>query len=111
MDIQQQVEAVKRELAELIIKHLKENKLPAEKAKKLAEDFLNVLPIKDRQDLLEKLKNLGENYLEAKEVYVDELKRASEKKRIDTLSQMRDHIKQGNIDNAIETAKTLNRGD
>ena|SRR3989344_6842098 len=111
MDIQQQVEAVKRELVELIIKHLKENKLPAEKAKKLAEDFLNVLPIKDRQDLLEKLKNLGENYLEAKEVYVDELKRASEKKRIDTLSQMRDHIKQGNIDNAIETAKTLNRGD
>ena len=111
MDIQQQVEAVKRELVELIIKHLKENKLPAEKAKKLAEDFLNVLPIKDRQDLLEKLKNLGENYLEAKEVYVDELKRASEKKRIDTLSQMRDHIKQGNIDNAIETAKTLHRGD
>ena len=66
MDIQQEVEEVKRELVEFIIKHLRENKLPAEKAKKLAEDFLKILPISDQQDLLDKLKNLGENYLEAK---------------------------------------------
>src|SRR3989344_555057 len=98
MDIQQEVEAIKKELVELIIKHLRENKLPSEKAKKLAEDFLNVLPISDQQDLLEKLKNLGADYQEAKEIYVDELKRISEEKRNETLSQMRDHIKQGNID-------------
>jgi|SRR3989344_4429997 len=110
MDIQQEVEEVKKELVELIIKHLRENKLPAEKAKKLAEDFLNVLPISDQQDLLEKLKNLGENYLEAKEVYVDELKRISEEQRDQTLSQMRDHIKQGNIDKAVEAAGVLNKG-
>ena len=111
MDIQQEVEEVKRELVEFIIKHLRENKLPAEKAKKLAEDFLKILPISDQQDLLDKLKNLGENYLEAKEVYVDELRRVSEKKRIETLSQMRDHIKQGNIEKAIETANVLSIGD
>lgn len=109
MDIQQEVEEVKRELVELIIRHLRENKLPAEKAKKLAEDFLKILPISDQQDLLDKLKNLGENYQEAKEVYIDELKRVSEKKRIETLSQMRDHIKQGNIDKAIETASILSK--
>ena len=56
MDIQQEVEEVKRELVELIIKHLRENKIPVDKAKKLAADFLNVLPISDQQDLLEKLK-------------------------------------------------------
>ena len=110
MDIQQEVEEVKKELVELIIKHLRQNKLPAQKAKKLAEDFLNVLPISDQQDLLEKLKNLGENYLEAKEVYVDELKRISEEQRDQTLSQMRDHIKQGNIDKAVEAAGVLNKG-
>ena len=109
MDIQQEVEAIKKELVELIIKHLRENKLPSEKAKKLAEDFLNVLPISDQQDLLEKLKNLGADYQEAKEIYVDELKRISEEKRNETLSQMRDHIKQGNIDRAVEAAKSLNR--
>src|SRR3989344_4066713 len=108
MDIQQEVEEVKKELVELIIKHLRENKLPAKKAKKLAEDFLNVLPISDRQDLLEKLKNLGADYQEAKEIYVGELKRISEEQRDQTLSQMRDHIKQGNINNAIEAARMIN---
>lgn len=110
MDIQQEVEEVKRELIELIIKHLRENKLPVEKAKKLAEDFLKILPISDRQDLLDKLKSLGENYLEVKEVYVDELRRVSEEKRIETLFQMRDYIRQGNIDKAVETAKILSQG-
>lgn len=110
MDIQQQVEDVKRELVGLIIKHLRENKIPADKAKKLAEDFLKILPISDQQDLLDKLKTLGENYQEAKELYVDELKRVSEQKRNETLSQMRDYIKQGNIDRAIEAAHVLNKG-
>ena len=110
MDIQREVEAVKKELVELIIKHLRENKLPSEKAKKLAEDFLNVLPISDQQDLLAKLKNLGQEYQEVKEVYVNELKKISEEKRNETLSQMRDHIKQGNINRAIEAASVLNKG-
>lgn len=110
MDIQQEVEDIKKELVELIIKHLRENKLPAEKAKKLAGDFLNILPIKDQQDLLEKLKNLGENYLEAKEVYVDELKKISEEKRNETLFKMRDHIQSGNIEQAIEAARMINSG-
>ena len=108
MDIQQEVEEVKRELVELIIKHLRENKIPVDKAKKLAADFLNVLPISDQQDLLEKLKNLGKDYEEAKEIYVDELKRISEEKRNETLFQMRDHIKQGNIGKAVEAARSLN---
>lgn len=110
MDIQEEVEEVKRELVGIIIKHLRENKLPAEKAKKLAIDFLNILPIKDQQDLLDKLKNLGADYREANELYVDELTKVSEQKRNETLSQMRDHIKQGNIDRAIETANLLNKG-
>lgn len=110
MDIQQEVEAVKKELVELIIKHLREKKLPAEKAKTLALDFLNVLPINDRQDLLAKLKNLGVDYQEAKEIYVDELKRISEEQRDQTLFKMRDHIQNGNIDQAIEAAKMINSG-
>ena len=110
MDIQEEVEEVKRELVEIIIKHLRENKLPAEKARKLAIDFLNILPIKDQQDLLDKLKNLGVDYQEANELYVDELTKVSEQKRNETLSQMRDHIKQGSIDKAIETANALSKG-
>ncbi len=110
MDIQQEVEEVKRELVELIIKHLRENKLPAEKAKKLAADFLSILPIEDQEDLLEKLKNLGKDYEEAKEIYAEELRKTSEEQRDQTLSQMRDHIQNGNIDQAIEAARMINSG-
>jgi len=108
MDIQEEVEAVKRELIELIIKHLRKGRLPVKKAQKLAEDFLKVLPIKDQKDLLDKLKNLGANYQEARQIYIDELTKISEQKRNETLSQMRDHIREGNIDKAVEAAKSLN---
>lgn len=107
MDITAEVEEVKKELLELIIEHLKQNKIQADEAQQLARDFLSVLPIKDQADLLSKLKNLGEKYKEANEVYLDELSKASDNQRDQALSQMRDHIKQGNIDGAIETAKTL----
>lgn len=107
MDIATEVEEVKKELLELIIEHLKQNKIEASQAQQLARDFLSVLPIKDQADLLNKLKSLGEKYKEANEVYLDELSKASDDQRDQALSQMRDHIKQGNIDGAIETAKTL----
>ena len=107
MDINTEVEEVKKELLELIIEHLKQNKIQAEAAQQLARDFLAVLPIKDQADLLNKLKNLGEKYPEAEKVYLDELSKASNEKRDQALTQMRDLIKQGNIEGAIETAKTL----
>ncbi|KKR76809.1 MAG: hypothetical protein UU21_C0003G0002 [Candidatus Levybacteria bacterium GW2011_GWA2_40_8] len=107
MDIVQEVEEVKKELLDLILKHLKENKIEAEKAQELARDFLSVLPIKDQLDLLNKLKNLGEKYPEAEKVYLDELQKASDEKRDLALSQMSQLIKQGNIEGAIATAKVL----
>lgn len=107
MDIQEEVEAIKRELVELIIKHLRENRIPVDKAKQLAKDFLNILPISDQQDLLNKLKNLGDSYGEAKEIYVRELTKASEQNRERALSQIRDHIKLGNINEAIKATQSL----
>lgn len=107
MDLVQEVEEVKKELLELIITHLKQNKIQAPQAQHLARDFIAVLPIKDQADLLAKLKSLGEKYKEAEEVYLGELGRASDSQRDQALSSMRDYIKQGNIEKAIETAKTL----
>jgi len=107
MNITMEVEEVKRELLELIIEHLKQNKIEAGSAQQLARDFLSVLPIKDQADLLQKLKNLGQKYPEAEKVYLDELSKATDEKRDQALSQMRDFIRHGNIDSAISTAKTL----
>lgn len=107
MDLIQEVEEVKKELLDLILDHLKNNKIQVELAQQQARDFLSVLPIKDQADLLVKLKNLGNKYTESEAVYLHELEKATDEKRDQALSQMRDYIKQGNIDRAIATAKTL----
>lgn len=107
MNLAEEVELVKKELLELIVEHLKTNKIHAPEAQQLARDFLAVLPIKDQTDLLNKLKGLGQKYKEANEVYLDELEKATDEKRDLALNSMRDSIKQGQIDQAIQTAKSL----
>ena len=107
MNLTDEIELVKKELLELIVEHLQQNKLQAPEAQQLARDFLAVLPIKDQADLLNKLKDLGQKYKEANEVYLDELEKVTDEKRDLALNSMRDSIKQGQIDQAIQTAKTL----
>lgn len=107
MDISTEVEKVKQELLDLILDHLKRNKIEVPKAQQQARDFLSILPIKDQADLLVKLKNLGEKYPESEMVYLTELEKAENEKRDQILSHMRDLIKQGDIEQAISTAKTL----
>ncbi len=110
MDIQQEVEAVKKELTDLIIQHLKENKMEADKARELGSDFLDILPIENHQDLLNKLKELGQKYPEAQSVYVERLGQAINQQTEQALNGMRDAIAQGNIDHAIHVAKTMSQG-
>lgn len=107
MDIQEEVKNVEQQLVDLIVKHLEANKIEVDRAQKLAADFLGVLPVKDQKDLLFKLQELSQNYEEAKEVYVSELSRINEQNREIALSQMRDHIKVGNIEQAITVAKKM----
>lgn len=105
MDIQAEVERIKQELLDAIVAKLKENKMDPQKAQQLAVDFLAVLPINDQQDLLLKLKNLGEKYEEARAVYVRELGAINEERRNQALNQMHEHIQQGNIEAALAVAK------
>ena len=107
MDIQEEVKNVEQQLVDLIVRHLEADKIEVERAQKLAADFLGVLPVSDQKDLLAKLQELSQNYEEAKEVYVSELSRINEQNRQIALTQMRDHIKIGNIEQAITVAKAM----
>jgi hypothetical protein len=107
MDIQHEVEQIKKELVELITAHLKQNKIHADQAQKLAADFLAELPMKDQKDLLDKLKKLGSTYSEMREIYVKELAKFNEAEREHALLRMRNSIAEGNIEHAITVAKTL----
>lgn len=107
MDIQDQVSEVEDELAQIIIKHLEENKITPEDAHKLAKDFLSILPVENHIDLLTKLKQLGQKYPEAQELYVHEATEHEEVTKDKVLTTMRDAIAQGNITHALQAAKTM----
>lgn len=105
MDIDQEVERIKQELTDIIVQKSQANKMDPNVAQKLAADFLAALPIKDQQDLILKLKNLGEQYEEARAIYVREFSKFEEERRHKALTQMHEHIQNGNIDAAIAVAK------
>lgn len=107
MDLVEEVKQVEKELVERIVEHLKANQIAVEIARQQARDFLALLPVKDQKDLLNKLKDLGDKYIEAKEVYAEELGKVNEVERQRTLEQMRIFIQQGNMDNAIAAAKAM----
>lgn len=109
MDIKQEVEVVKKELVEIIIESLKANKISVDEAKKLANDFLNVLPVSSYNDLLNKLKSLGEEHSEVKKIYVDELEKASKARDKEALNKMRDLIKLGKIEEAVSVANSMEK--
>lgn len=104
------LDAVENELLGLIIRHLENNRMDVDTAQKLATDFLATLPIKNREDLLNKLKSLGQTYAEAKQVYMQEYAKDTTLKEQEALTKMSHAIRQGNIDHALTIAKDLKEG-
>lgn len=99
------VEEVERELLSHIYANLKTNEIDAVEAQKLAQDFLKLLPFKDKQDLLDKLNVLGNTHRTAQEVYVKYGVPYEEQLRQEKIDKMREHIKNGNLEQAIAVAK------
>lgn len=99
------VEEVERNLLSHIYANLKTNEITAETAQKLAQDFLKLLPFKDKKDLLEKLNTLGKEYREAQQVYVSLGIPLEEQERQQKLDMMHKHIVNGDLDKALEVAK------
>lgn len=104
-NLKQLTEEVERELLLEIAESLKSRRISVEETKKLAQDFLQLLPIKDKQDLLNKLKMLGNRYFEAKDVYLKHVEEDYAQKRDIALSTIANHVKAGEIEKAIEVAK------
>lgn len=105
--LSEEVTKLKEELVAIITEHLQNNRIDSQKAQKLANDFLALLPIKNWGDLLAKLKQLSSVHEEAKELYVEELGKAEHRESEQKLNAMRDHIKTGDIEGAISVAKAM----
>lgn len=99
------IKQIEEDLIQQIITSLKGRKLSVEKSQELAKEFLDLLPAKDKEDLLNKLNKLGNEFSEAKKVFADFAIPYEEEKRQRLLNAMREQIKNGNIEKAIEIAK------
>lgn len=104
-DFTQFLDQVEKDLVQHIYNNIEKDKLSPIKAKTLAQEFLKLLPAKDKEDLLDKLNKLGQNYEEARQVYADYAIPYEQEKRQRLLDTMREQIKNGNIEKAIEIAK------
>ena len=103
--LQQLVEKIEKDLLDHIYLGVRDKAISPDEAQQLAKDFLGLLPFKDKKDLLDKLNELGKHHKDAQKLYVKYGIPFEEEERHRKLSAMRDHIKAGNIEKAIEVAK------
>ncbi|MGH7245540.1 MAG: hypothetical protein ACREGI_01235 [Candidatus Levyibacteriota bacterium] len=96
---------IEKELTLHILNNIRTGELSEEDAEKLADEFLLLLPAKDKEDLLNKLDALGGTFPEAKQTYATYIVPMEEEKRLKALEEMRKHIQTGNIEQAIAVAK------
>lgn len=96
---------IEKELVDEIVENLDQASITAEEAQQLAQDFLAILPMNDKKDLLKKLYTLSEKHTEAKKIYLEYAKPYEEEERQKRLTLISQHIKNGNIEDALATAK------
>lgn len=96
---------VEKDLLAAIIENLKKNSLQVEQARELAREFLALLPMEDKRDLLDKLYKFSQEHAETKDLYLKYAKPLEEEDRQKKLALMSEHIKNGQIEHAIAVAK------
>ncbi len=105
IDLQTLLDDVEAELLSRIIVESEQKQLTRDKAAQLARDFLDLLPPQDKVDLLHKLGQLGEKYPEFRRMYIKYASEYEEELRQKKLQLMSEHIKQGEIEKALQVAK------
>lgn len=104
-DMKKFISDVELDLTFHIVWNLKNKKISLAEAKSLAADFLKILPAKDKEELLGELRKLCDAYIEACDVYVTHNGTYQNEKRERMLAEMRKHIQEGNIEQALLVAK------
>jgi hypothetical protein len=103
--IQTLTEDIEKELLDEIINNLDNAKITVEEAKAVAKEFLSLLPLQDKKDLLDKLYKLTKDHSETADLYIKYAKPIEEDERLKKLSVMSEHIKNGQIEHALTVAK------
>jgi hypothetical protein len=104
------VEQIEKDLLDEILKNLEQNSITPEQAEKAAKEFLALLPIEDKHQLLEKLGKYSKMHVEGKNLYMKYAAPIEEEERQQKVAEMSAHIKNGKIEEAINVAKGVVNG-
>lgn len=96
---------IENELFDEIVRNLDQETITAEEAQSVAKEFITLLPLQDKKDLLDKLYKLSVDHGETKELYLKFAKPIEEDDRQKKLALMSQHIKNGEIEKALAVAK------
>ena len=99
------VNSIEKELLLAIVKNTGENRMTKEQAQSLAREFLALLPIHDKHELLEKLGKFSKLHIEAKSLYIKYGAPIEDEERKQKLELMSQHIQNGQIEHALNIAK------
>lgn len=100
---------LEKDLLDHIINSMQNRKISIEDAQKLAQEFLALLPANDKKDLLNKLNVIAQKFPEARQTYTKYAAHNEKEERQKALQEMSQHIKTGNIEQAISVAKGANQ--
>lgn len=103
--IHQFVTEIEKELLIQVMTNLDQKKMTDARAQALAQEFLNLLPVKNKKALFLKMRILAQHYKEASKVYfkLAESIYKEEKSRKTKLASK--YIRQGDIDHAVRAMK------
>lgn len=102
--LQQYILQIEESLLDQIIADLREGKMILGEAKYLAKDFLALLPVKSKEELLDKLYNLKQTYPQARKVFGNYFQRFEEEKTAQRLAILRRSMQQKDYEHALENS-------
>jgi hypothetical protein len=104
-ELQDEIVDIEKELMSEIINRLDNDKMTEEEAQAFAQEFLSLLPVHDKKDLLNKLTQLNKDSQAAHGVFLKHAAPHEEDERQRKLREMSEHLQSGNIEHALAVAK------
>lgn len=98
------IERIEEEYLKILIKQLQEGDIDTAQAKQLSIEFLNLTPFQTSEDMETKIRSFTEAHPEFGGIYVNLLKYEDEARTSALLNQMRTHMKNNDVDQALHLA-------
>lgn len=105
--LQQYILQVEESLLNQIISDVREEKMILGEAKYLAKDFLSLLPVNNKGELLNKLYALVNTYPQAKIIFSKYIGEFEEEKTAQKLAVLRTYMQKKDYDHAVQAIKEI----